>query len=237
MLRFIKNNLLWSQTFDAAFERGATFFGPFVSNELQEKRFHWRERLGRLRGLTPEEAAFRAYEEFAESYVAANRGQPEAEREFQDMAFALEYAAPFTDKDGHYCDRKSFLSPFWLAYLEKHRARRTDEKSEQERQTAEILSLRFEHHDLDGAWAKLIAGETPWQAKAVFEASRVRTTPHQIAAKTGVDIRAVMFWLIVFRTQGLVEEAVVADRHMYTGRFGFYDPTSEPHKSVVARLR
>lgn len=237
MLRFIKNNLLWSQTFDAAFERGGTFFGPFVSNELQEKRFHWRERLGRLRGLTPEEAAFRAYEEFAETYVAANRGQPEAEHEFQDMAFALEYAAPFADKDGQYRDRKSFLSPFWLAYLEKHQARRAGEKSEQERQTAEILSLRFEQSELDEAWAKLVAGDTPWQAKAVFKASRVRTTPHQIASKTGVEIRAVMFWLIVFRSQGLVEEAVVADRHMYTGRFGFSDPATEPHKSIVKGLR
>lgn len=237
MLRFIKNNLLWSQTFDDAFERGGSFFGPFVSKELQEKRFHWRERLGRLRGLTPEEAAFRAYEEFAESYVAANRGQPEAEREFQDMAFALEYAAPYTDKDGQYRDRKAFLSPFWLAHLEKYQARRAGEKSEQERQTAEILSLRFGHDELDAAWAQLVAGDIAWQAKAVFEASRVRTTPHQIAAKTGVDIRDVMLWLIAFRTQGLVEEAVVMDRHMYTGRFGFSDPTSEPHKSVVARLR
>ncbi|MGO4739946.1 hypothetical protein AB4099_25590 [Bosea sp. 2KB_26] len=237
MLRFIKNNLLWSQTFDAAFERGGTFFGPFVSNELQEKRFHWRERLGRLRGLTPEKAAFRAYEEFAEGYVAASRGQLEAERELQDLAFALEYAAPFTGKDGQYRDRKSFLSPFWLAHLEKYQVRRAGEKSEQERQTAEILSLRFEHNELDSAWAKLVAGDVPWQTRSVFEASRVRTTPHKIASQTGVEIRDVMFWLIVFRTHGLVEEAVVMDRHMYTGRFGFSDPTSEPHKSVVAGLR
>jgi hypothetical protein len=131
MLRFIKNNLLWSYTFDEAYRRGDTFFTRYNDRSMQEKRFHWRERLGRQGGYTPEEAAFRAYEEFADDYYVRNKDRRDAEWHFQEIAYALEFAAPYTDRNGTYKERKTFLSDRWLSYLQQHEERRNIERAEQ----------------------------------------------------------------------------------------------------------
>lgn len=239
MLRFIKNNLLWSQTFDQAFNLGGTFFSKFNDKRLQEKRYHWRERLGRLSNLTPEEAAFRAYEEFADDYHSRNHHRKDAEAEFLDLAHALEFAAPHVDRDGNYKESRTFLSPRWLGYLGQYEEKWTKYRAEQQRRTDEVTSFRFPMEEIAAAWERLLSGDIPWEAKSVFRGAYPRCSPHDIAAKMIVPMRDVMFWLVVFRTHHLVTEAVVVDRHLYTSDYARTDPETlrEPLKTLVSRLR
>lgn len=239
MLRFIKNNLLWSQTFDDAYRGGATFFSRYDDRRMQEKRFHWRERLGRQGGCTPEEAAFRAYEDFANDYYDRNRDRRDTEKEFQEIAFALEFAAPCTDRDGNYKDKKTFLSERWLAYLQQYNDRRKIEKAEQQERTDQVTSFRFEAAEIAAAWDGLLNGKVPWEAKSVFRGAYPRCTPHEIATKMIVPIRDVMFWLIVFRTHHMVTEAAIIDKHLYVSDYARTDPETlrEPLKAIVSKLR
>jgi hypothetical protein len=54
-----------------------------------------------------------------------------------------------------------------------------------------------------------------------------------------VPLRDVMFWLVVFRTNHMVSEDVVIDRHLYTSSYARTDPETlrEPLKSVVRKLQ
>ncbi len=239
MFDFLRNTLLWKQTFDSAFNRGMIFFSKFDGRKLQEKRYHWRERLGREgRGYRPREAAFRAFLEFANDYYSENCDRPDAERDFQDIAFALEFSAPYQDHEGNYKPERSFLSERWLKYLEDYRVRREAEKADRDNKYKEVLSHRFAIEEIESAWQSLLTGNIPPAARSVFLGAYPRSSAHEIAEKTLLPLREVVFWAVLFRINGMMEEAVISDEHFYTSIYARTDPATirEPKASLVARL-
>lgn len=239
MLRFIKNNLLWSQTFDDAFRSGDTFFNEFNDRRMQEKKYHWRERLGRQSGFSPEEAAFRAYEEFADDYYNTHKDRPGAEKQFRKIAYALSHAAPFMDRDGNYKGKEFFLSEKWKVLLADYYKQRSIENPTQKELNEQISSFQYDASVIHLAWDELIVGKPPWEAKSVFRGAHAFCTPHHIVSKMIVPLERVMFWLIVLRENNMVIEETRFDKHVYLSKYAEADPDTlqEPYRTVVTKLR
>ena len=121
MQRWLTNTFFWKRAFDAAFKYGLISFPRVPETLLNEKRFHWRQKLGQQMHLSPEEAAFRAFEDFADDFFRAGRRLNYQEEEvLQKIAYGLLRAAPSVDSSGKWRDGESFLTDRWLSYLEAY---------------------------------------------------------------------------------------------------------------------
>ena len=218
MFDFLKNTILWKQTFDSEFESGFWAFRQFDNRRLAEKRAYYRER-GQGQGMTPAEAAFRTYEEFADEYRREIRDDRNAEKTIQQLAGALEAAAPYQDRNGNYKPKRDFLPKHWHAPLDAHRALQAEESEARKVLAEEIRSFRFLREEINAAWANALAGDVPSAAKRVWRWVDRPRVPHEIAESMEVPLRDVMFWLIVFREHLLMTERVHADVHKFSKEY------------------
>lgn len=215
MFDIIKNTLLWKQTFDSCFSSGmsAAAFAPFDCRRLQEKRAFWREQ-GRPRyNLTPNEASFRAFREFADEYYFENRNRPDIGKTFEELANALEWAAPYFDRNGKYCERETFLSDRWKDYFDQYKKRR---KAEEETFN-EVLTHRFSKDEIDEAWNRICSGDIPNEAVRIWQAADKEKIAHDIVSDAKVSVRDFVFWMVVFREHHLMMEkqyAVIQHRYV-----------------------
>lgn len=225
------------RSFDSHFESGMIFFRPFDCRRLREKRSYWREQ-GKSSGLTPDEASFRAFKEFADEYYQENHTRPDdAINDFETFAYALEYAAPSFDRDGKYKERRTFLSTRWSAYLDKYNEKRGVE----EKTFEEVLRYKFPREEIDAAWGDLLRGDIPdeairiWQAAGGFPGQ----IAHSIVSIAQVSVREFVFWMVVFREHRLMTEHQFGAQHRYESKYLSSKPSDgldERTLKIVARL-
>lgn len=229
MLNFIKTTLFWKRDFDSAFRTYMGFFEKFDSHTLNEKRYHWRERLGRLDNLPPREAAFKAFQDFANTYYkeTPDKNDASAVLEFQEIAGGLEMAAPYQDRDGNLKERRSFLSERWRAYFDDYKTRRDKEKAERKRKFNEVIAIRFTDEQLDTGWNQLVSGDIPSSVKGVWRAAHATKTPYQISEDANVSLHDTVFWALVLRNQGLMSEWT------YAGEESRYVRLEEPEQPIT----
>ena len=121
MLDFFKTTVLWKQTFDTHFNSSMSLLKRYDCPALNVARILYREEEGQAQGLLPGEAVFRAIEEFANAYYEEHKDRNDAVADFEELAHALEFAAPNEDSFGGDVAPRSFLSERWIMFLEAYR--------------------------------------------------------------------------------------------------------------------
>jgi hypothetical protein len=176
---------------------------------------------------------------------ADNKDKSDVRAYFEEIAHALEQAAPNEDKKGKYQERRSFLSERWEKYFHDYLVRREAERADREEKYNEVISHRFPREEIDAAWQRLISGDIPLAAKKIWKSASTRTSAHDIARTANVSLREVVFWTVVFRDHHIMREDLVWNEHLYVswypyifGSVGRSGPSElpEPIATLVDRL-
>lgn len=206
------------------------------SKRIEEKREYWREH-GRNYKLTPDEAAYNALEDLANTVYVDHSGKDTMDSTWVELAQALYYASPLITSDGKYVPPKERLQERWRPYYEKYRLNQDAIKRDKESRANEIQSHRFDQDLLNEAWNKLIIGEVSGEVCAIWRCSGApRKTGHQIATAAGVTLRDFVFWMVVFRTHGWMTEEVVMDEHLYCNQQRFLIGRENLNESMTKLL-
>jgi len=219
MLQRLKDKLFWKAQFDSQWESAIYFIGRFGSlgtynQGLQEKKYVWREDLGRRFNYSPRLAVYKGIEEYCDELYLWYLEQPGTRKDhFKEMAHALEQAAPYFDEDYHYKEQKTFLSDRWKPYLDAWHIGYDKKQANIKRDASEIESYRFELSEIDEVWNNMKKGEIPEIASRIWYYSYPRKSAHRIAANAGVSIREFVFWMCVFKRHLNMVEKIQLGTH------------------------
>jgi hypothetical protein len=219
MLGKLTRSLFWRKRYEEFWRRQAfrfggvnvSFYGPLSINlellkwdrRLDEKKAFWGER-GKERGYTPEQAVFHALQETANEFYMAYSKDSGMEDTWLFLAEKLQWIASIYARDSDtYGTYENKLSAHWKTYYQQVE----EERQKSKRRSAEVRSYRFPWKDVESAWDELIQGKAPDDAKRIWKAMlRSIKTAHEIADEAAVSVERFVFWMIVLRDNGLVEE-------------------------------
>jgi hypothetical protein len=218
MFRKLKDSLFWKTQFDAEWQAASTFFGfikfYYREQDLKEKKYLWREEKGSR--LSPRLAVFRAYEEFCNDFYKRNVGRPGSEFQFMELAYALQYAAPYLDEAGNYQERTSALDDRWKNYYLAENEQREIKHKRKKENAEELQSHRFDLEVIDRKWNSMISDGIPDVATRIWNQSFPRKSAVEIADSAGVSIRDFVLWMCVFKRHLKYREEVISGVHMYS---------------------
>ncbi len=186
-----------------------SLFGPLSINvellkwdrRLDEKLAYW-EQHGKLRGYTPEQAAFNAMQEACNEFYEKFKLEPDMENTWREIGQKLGFIASVYLTDPGMEGEKT-LSDQWIKYY----GQVTREWELARQRGEEIRSYRFGRAEIQCAWSDLLAGTAPPEAKRIWSAlPRVIESAHVISKRADVTPKEFVFWMAVLRDHGLLTE-------------------------------
>lgn len=212
----VKDSLFWKLQFDNEWNihRSPKVTSIFSQEELDKQRLLWREKKGRLRGLSPRLAAYEAFKELINRWYIEEKDNIERS-ELLDVASVLYSLCPHIDENGAYQRREDKLDEPWKSLSEEFWTKFRNEKAEKENFAKKIASYKFSRDEIYRGWETLNSGEIPKSADQIWAISWPRKSAKEIIDATNVSMEEFVFWACVFREYLGYTEQVVMDEHMY----------------------
>lgn len=229
MFKRLTDELFWSSNFDFYWKVYSTSDFERLPvgrwNKLQMHRSFWRE-CGRRYGYSPERAVFEALREYADEAYKELKGNKYIDVEWREIALALDRARPSLDNSGRIIEREKLLADPWLSLVA--------EAEEVEDRQRNLMNIRFDESEVEAAWQRIVLGDVPDEARRIWHCASRIGTAYAISERAGVNIEVFVFWMLVFRAHGLMEEFKEHKANLYKNRNG--DPDNADSRMVYGNL-
>ena len=185
------------------------------NRRIEEKKSYWGD-YGKLRGFTPGRAVYEAFLEIANELHSENHEKYGMEVTWKDLAYALAYASDWANDPGEFKTTEEILPPLWLNFYKQYRQEEAAKNVIKKKKHDEVASHKFTREQIENGWTMICEGNLPEEVKRIWRNSGPpRSSAHVIAEKAGVSIRDFVFWMVVFRQNGMMSEQMLYDEHLY----------------------